>query len=241
MTAATEMSERIDTVFLVGKADGGAARLSALLNGHLEIVSVGAVDRLTPGRLRSETCSCGRALRDCPFWTRVLAGLAVRNYGLPAGGLYDGVRRAPIEAGRRLAAFAAALLDVSGKRIFVSASEDPTRLAALAANPELDLRAIRVRGNGHRMAVSPGRRSRVDLTALLSWRVTLRERRLRQVLMGILPEKRFELAYDEIIRDPAAAAARALEFLSADGLPDVSEPAGPVVERHLLGYRGKNG
>jgi hypothetical protein len=210
MDSEPQSPRRMAVICVAGESDAGSARLADLLAGTTEIVSAGRTDRLDPAGLREETCSCGSPAAVCPFWTRVLAGLAVRNHGLPATGLFAGAKRAPGDAGKRVAAFASALLHVSGKRVALFSTGDPLHLAVLAGNPVFDLWVV------HAPSPEPVRQTG----------------QLRSVLDRLPAGRRLVLDSGELQRDVQGAAEQVRNFV---GLGEVGAEPGGIQGHYLPG------
>ncbi len=210
---------RVPYVYLAGEGSG-PARLAAALDGHPEIASAGAVARLDRRRLKELFCSCGCKVGGCPFWVRVLAGLAVRNYGVPAGGFF-GRTRGAVNAEQPLAALAASALDISGKRVFLDASGNAAHLSVLIRNPLIDLRVVKVeRGS------APG-----------LWeglKRPMRERSLAQIPAG----RRIDLRIETLEQDDPAELASMLDSLGVGAAVRTGAGFPPASASHMLGVEG---
>jgi hypothetical protein len=158
---------------------------------------------------------------DCPFWVRVLAGLAVRNHGVPAGGFFARPRGAAIAA-QPLAALAASVLDVSGKRVFLDASGDAANLSVLIRNPLIDLRVVNVMREGG----APGRRERL--------KQRMRERSLERIPAGC----RIDLRIDRLEWDDPAVLAPMLDFIGVGAAETTGAEFSPGPAIHMLGVEG---
>lgn len=68
-------------VYVAGVGFSGSTLLSFLVNAHPQLVSVGELTGPLPGSPHDYACSCGTALRECPFFARVRRIL--RERGVP--------------------------------------------------------------------------------------------------------------------------------------------------------------
>lgn len=71
----------IPFVYVMGHGFSGSTLLAFLLGAHPEISTVGEVGIAPTSKARPEefVCSCGRPLRDCPFWSDVAARMRARG------------------------------------------------------------------------------------------------------------------------------------------------------------------
>lgn len=218
---------RVAYVYLVGEGSG-PSRLAAALDGHPEIASAGAVALLDRSRLQGLVCSCGCPVGNCPFWVRVLAGLAARNHGVPAGGFFARPEGAA-NAAQPLAALAEAALDVSGKRVFLDSSGDPAHLGALVRNPLIDLRVVNVVREGGPDGAS-------GLREGLKRR--MRELSLDRSLERIPAGRRVDLRIERLERDGPAALAPLFDFLGVGAVEKVGPGFPPASASHMLRIEG---
>ncbi len=82
--------------FVVAPARGGSTLLGRLLNAHPSVAGVGEMMRMRAALARGLPCSCGAAVRACPFWRRYLPWLEERalDYRRFDPGLYGRIAAA---------------------------------------------------------------------------------------------------------------------------------------------------
>lgn len=68
-------------LYITSSSYSGSTLLSFLLNSHPDIFTVGEMNGWNYGEDETFTCSCGKLLRDCPFF--VVIAKAFRGNGLP--------------------------------------------------------------------------------------------------------------------------------------------------------------
>jgi len=61
-------ADRTPICFLLGPSYHGISSLSAKLNQHQDILSLGTGN---PLRSEDQSCSCGKSVSECPFWTEI--------------------------------------------------------------------------------------------------------------------------------------------------------------------------
>jgi hypothetical protein len=74
---------RLPVVYVVGSSHSGSTLLALLGSQHPEVASVGEAS-VKPrirreGRAPTQQCSCGKALRDCPFWQAIFHRVSRRG------------------------------------------------------------------------------------------------------------------------------------------------------------------
>ena len=79
--------QKVKYAFILTQDHSGSTLLSMLLNTHKEICTVSetcTVGMRLPKRWKKKegTCSCGELYYHCPFWNKLLAGLAAGGYAL---------------------------------------------------------------------------------------------------------------------------------------------------------------
>jgi hypothetical protein len=152
----------IEVLYIAGAGRSGSTLLDILLGNHPDVLSVGELAKLVGnGYVDGQPCACGARPAECPLWAEVrqrwlgelpavaLPALAaelaaserIRRWPklLAAELAEDPTWRAYAEHQRRLLA---ALLAVSGRRVVVDSSKNPSRALALAAVPGVELRLV---------------------------------------------------------------------------------------------------
>jgi hypothetical protein len=61
----------IDYVYILGASHSGSTLLAMLLNAHPEITTIGETSPGRIGAVDTYRCSCGRLIKECPFWTSI--------------------------------------------------------------------------------------------------------------------------------------------------------------------------
>ena len=67
-------------VYILAASHSGSTLLAMLLGGHPEVCTVGELKANALGPPEDYRCSCGRFLRECPFWRDVQAELGARGF-----------------------------------------------------------------------------------------------------------------------------------------------------------------
>lgn len=69
-------------VYILAASHSGSTLLSMLLSSHPQIATVGELKLSTKaiGDLDHYRCSCGRFIRRCDFWQKIIEGMARRNH-----------------------------------------------------------------------------------------------------------------------------------------------------------------
>lgn len=69
----------IDYVYILGASHSGSTLLAMLLNAHPEITTIGETAPGRMGDMDTYRCSCGRPIKECPFWTNVVGRMQKRH------------------------------------------------------------------------------------------------------------------------------------------------------------------
>jgi hypothetical protein len=137
--------------FVGGSGRSGSTILDMMLGGHQDALSLGQIDQLRQWVDTANVCTCGRALSECPLWSRVLGDGARDPTVVPPGLNVEGqvnkvarivpalVTGRPAGAADPAVAQTWDLLErvaaVSGARVLVDSSKSLLRFAKLAADP----------------------------------------------------------------------------------------------------------
>jgi hypothetical protein len=78
-------NSRTRCVYLQAASHSGSTLVGLLLGSHPEICTVGELKLTSLGDVERYRCSCGTALRQCPFWTSVSRDLASRGHAFEPG------------------------------------------------------------------------------------------------------------------------------------------------------------
>jgi len=65
-------NNKIDYVYILGASHSGSTLLALLLNAHPEITTIGETAPGTMGDINTYRCSCGRIIKECPFWKNII-------------------------------------------------------------------------------------------------------------------------------------------------------------------------
>lgn len=65
-------------VFICSAGHSGSTLLDLLLGSHSAAISLGEITQLPKNLALNTECTCGRPVRECPFWAGVLGHLAAR-------------------------------------------------------------------------------------------------------------------------------------------------------------------
>jgi len=185
---------------------------------------------------------------DTDFWNthlrlsrhRWLNAVLVRSLGWdPLNDARDVLVRSTAAAGRAITgmqwntwSLATAVLERTGKRVFVDTARDHQRPKYLAGHPLLELRVIHLvrdpRGNAASIMKHTGATAAM---AARQWRhYNLEAARVRRYLA---PEAWMTLHYEDLCADPTGTLRRIAEFIGID--PDPIEATAPSEDRHVIG------
>jgi len=184
---------------------------------------------------------------DTNFWNthvrvsgnRYLNALVVRSLGWMAlndardtvVGALPPVKRAISEAGWNTWSLATAVLEETGKSVFVDTARDHQRPKYLAKHPRLDVRVIHLMRDARGNSASIMKHTGVDMvTAARQWRhYNLEAARMRNF---VAPESWMSLHYEDLCADPKGVLQRIFEFLGVD--PETPQRLGEF-GHHIIG------
>lgn len=173
---------------------------------------------------------------------RLINAVLVRSLGWdPLNDARDAViwripraKRAIIEAGWNSWSLASAVLDRTGKRVFVDTARDHQRPKYLAIHPLLDIRVIHLVRDPRGNTASIMKHTGADAaTAARQWRhYNVEAARARRYLPA---QSWLHLQYEDLCADPAATLDRVSDFLGVS--PVGSQPGTGPHESHIIGNR----
>lgn len=140
------------------------------------------------------------------------------------------------EIGRRNAAFALAMMSVSGADVFVDASKERLRARFLQRYVDPDLRVIHLVRDVRGVVESTVRRNKRHLSPVAAahrWAQT--NRAIMRSMAKLSPDRRMLVRYEDLCRDPDATMRRIYEFCGVDPSAAPAELEGSA--QHLIGNR----
>ena len=69
----------LDYVYILGASHSGSTLLALLLNAHPDVATIGETSPGKMGDVDTYRCSCGRVIKDCPFWAKVARRMQERH------------------------------------------------------------------------------------------------------------------------------------------------------------------
>jgi hypothetical protein len=238
----------VPILYIAGSGRSGSTLLDVILDNHPAVTGVGELMNLVPGAyLDGRYCACGQPASACPFWAEVRDAWTRRRTGLDFAA-YAALQRkferhaawprVMLERRRRSGAFLVyadwtvalyqAIREVSGRPWVVDSSKVPTRAAALALIPGLDLRVLHLVRDGRAVADSLQKPFHKDIRAGLPrdvspapvWRtaafwmlVNLQAAALRRLLAT---SHSLRVRYEDLTADFPAAAGRVGRVMDLD-------------------------
>ncbi len=232
------MDSPVQVLYIAGSGHSGSTFTDVFLDNHPSVVGVGELTNLVRGGyIEGRYCACGRPPAECPFWSDVRtewagrSGVDLVSYARLQHTFerYATWPRVVIERYRRSPAFATyaewtvglyqAIRRVSGRPLVVDSSKVPTRAAALALMPGVDLRLLHLIRDGRGVVFSvqkpkpfradmPGRQivpPPVWRTAVFWVIVNLQASTVRQRLAA---SQSLRLRYEDMMADFPAAMSR---------------------------------
>lgn len=135
--------------------------------------------------------------------------------------------------GRRNSAFARAVLELTGSRIFVDASKERLRAQYLLRYVDPQLRVIHLIRDPRGVADSTRRRGKLTSFEQAGRRWARTNAAIARSLSAIDDTRRLTVRYEDLCRDPDAEMQRIFAFCGVD--PTVDVTAHLEAEQHLLG------
>ncbi|MCB8976643.1 MAG: sulfotransferase [Ardenticatenaceae bacterium] len=189
--------------------------LNNYLDTRFELSSHSLGQRLLAGSFRSNALE---QLRDSVVFT-----------------LWPGKLAQLKEQARRNELFARAVLDVTGKSIFLDTAKDPMRIRYLPLAPNIDLHVIHLVRDVRGVVASIRSRhpdTNVE-TAVRSW--IAREKNINRLLETIPTNRQIKLNYEELVTDTLPTLNKLLAFVGAQPLETLGDYR--EAEHHILGNR----
>lgn len=243
------MTEKLRVIYIAGSGRSGSTVLDTILGNHPEVESVGEL--MFAPRIwasRNEFCACGQPGEDCPFWREVQD--AWSDFWPDRPPLYDwrmlqrtferpgSLPRLFIEARRQSPLFRnylngvttlyRAIGRVSGHRVIVDSSKNPTRAIALARAPDIDLHLLHLvrdcRGvvwsHSKKFEADPGAGVQRRLPPKQAWRTAVQWTATNLVTdlarRTLNAERTLVLRYEELTSHPESALKRVGELAGMD-------------------------
>ena len=238
--------DTLRVAFVGGHGRSGSTLLSRLLGSVDGVFSAGEVCYIwEQGYLRDRMCSCGQPFSSCEFWqavgdeafggwTREVAerGLRLRKQvdrnryvpRLVSPGLFSGFEALLEEYASMYAAVHRGIRAVSGARVVVDTSKNPSTGYLLKRTPGTDLRVIHLVRDVHGVAyswskvVSRPDRDGAAMTRLSYPRTAVEWTAFNAMVegLGLLGARRLLLRYEDLINAPRTSVAAVLYF-NGDG------------------------
>ncbi|SCC79482.1 sulfotransferase [Saliniramus fredricksonii] len=200
------MTKKIKVVYIAGRGHSGSTLLDLILGSHSRLVSVGEIKQKALTRLFSNVskrpCTCGARVGDCKFWN------AVRTK-LEAQGIISGEK---IESGDPVAnrIFVQAVLEVSGKHIYVESTKSPERLERLMKCPDFDVFVVGLYRDPRAVGYSGARKGRSYYIGFYKWWKLYRK---IDRLMACREDSFIRTYYEDFVVDPKAEVKRIMHAI----------------------------
>jgi hypothetical protein len=151
------------------------------------------------------------------------------------GALWPGHRQELLARVRRNELFARAILEVTGKPIFLDTSKDPLRIRYLQLSPHIDLYVIHLVRDVRGVVASIMSR-KPEVTAEQATKHWLRaEQNIRRLRQEVASERQIEVRYEEIAGNTLPTLNRLFTFVGAHPLVDLSDFR--ETDHHVLGNK----
>ncbi len=247
-------------LFIAGSGRSGSTVLDRLLGAVRQFVSVGELKFIWERGFReNQLCSCGEPFRECRFWTAVvreaagpIASADVSQlfslhrrvdrlrylFCLPLTRVARGYRQRMGAYLRLLGALYQAVARVTGARVIVDSSKDPSTAYVLSEMHGAPLRVVHLVRDSRAVAYS-WRRRKVrpeivgDVRYMPRWGPAFSSANwvLYNVLIELIRLRKvpyLRVRYEDFVAAPMSTLARVVSF--AGGNPDdIPEPASPGV------------
>ena len=202
----------IKVIYITSLGHSGSTLLDVLLNQHTELQSVGEIMFLDEWMTEDLLCSCGESLRQCPFWTRVIAN-SVPALGPMSGTHYVDNSRSVFKA----------IKESANCQFIVDSSKSPQRLAHLLSDSRFDVRVIHLIRNGlavtHSLRKSharPGTKNKLKTLSTPVYKGVLRwvrrNKAIDQILKPLDPGVFLRVRYEDLCLNPEQVLQSICEF-----------------------------
>ncbi|MFP3913241.1 MAG: sulfotransferase [Actinomycetota bacterium] len=254
--------ERVPVLLISGCSRSGATLLAQMLAGADEVVAPGELRCLwQAGILENRRCDCGELFFSCPFWRKTMErGLGGPDAVDPRRMLrlqadIDRVWRIPAlistpeeNTAWELAEYLSyhellyrAIVDVSGARVVVDSSKEPSFGHVLARSQAIDLSVVHLVRDSRAVSHSRARGGRhagtePPLPRQPPWRSAL-EWDMANLAAGWLARRvarSIRLRYEDLACDPEAALAAVLELIGVRDRPPLEGGRVPLGSGHAL-------
>ncbi len=148
---------------------------------------------------------------------------------------WPGHRQAMVERARHNELFARAILEVSGKPIFLDTSKDPMRIRYLQLSPHIDLTVIHLVRDVRGVVTSiMSRKPDVNIgQATRHW--LMAEKNIQRHLQTLPLSRQIKVSYEDIATNTLATLNRLYQFMGAESLTELVDFRN--VEHHILGNK----
>ncbi|NQV49071.1 MAG: sulfotransferase [Candidatus Marinimicrobia bacterium] len=208
--------KKIKLVYIVSLGHSGSTLLDVLLNQHSKIQSVGEVMFYDEWVRNDHLCSCGKPLKQCPFWL----GAAVENSD-PIGDIDHP------DYGDRSFTLLQGVANSSGVNVVVDSSKSLQRLKKLKSDPRLDVIPIHLVRNGYAVVNAlryshdrPGTSGELKTRptpiykGILRW--VSRNRSIEKYLATLKPDEYALIRYEDLCRQPELALQKICKLAGLD-------------------------
>lgn len=226
-------------LYIGGSGRSGSTFLSMLLSQNDDMFNVGQIRDLTKSKRRNSSCTCQKKLRDCEYWSQVVAKLTTRralpkladgyaafrkdvlahkNWNKP--GLKKRLRKDHADYLELLGALYAVASDVAGNKMLVDSSKSPELAYAMVLCEDITPYMLNLVRDPRAVVVSWAKR-RGDRDGVEDFmRKRAREWRTRQKLLAkfqvLAPERYMLLRYENLTAAPRDTIAQILEWAGQD-------------------------
>lgn len=179
-------------IHITGYGRSGSTLVNMLLNGHSAILGCGGISsyrskdmrkRFRPSARLEKMCSCGNEVSSCPFWREVFGPMEEKiEHGLLLGRkkhdhflnrkhyyFHDGKPADPDSYLKLIEEVYHRIVAVSGKRILVDSSKDPSRIDLLARSSRIKLVVLHLVRDVRGCVASIHKRDKSIFYALFGW------------------------------------------------------------------------
>ena len=240
-------SQPVRIAYIAGYGRSGSTILDIALGQHAALVGAGEITSLTQHVWRNnEYCACGKAIRDCSFWSSVLrewsngqhSGLMEEYCALQQK--FEGLSMVTkllsgIGLGKQFSLYTrhtkrlfGAMHSCSGRQMIVDSSKLPGRAMALAQIPGIDMRVIHLVRDGRGVAWSLLKGYERDTTSGLQKEIkpkSVFRTALRWSMVNLAveylsrklgPERVIRVRYEDFASEPVAVMEKIGAFLELD-------------------------